>query len=104
MSVEALAEEWDLTLGEPYVPGAASEHVVRVELGGGTPAVLKIGHPHRESEQEADALERCPLDRLCAEFGLDRERARAWTVVQTTAWSRRSDYVPQHMETVACLS
>jgi streptomycin 6-kinase len=58
MSVEALAEEWDLTLGEPYVPGAASEHVVRVELAGGTPAVLKIGIPHRESEQEADALER----------------------------------------------
>src|SRR5438105_3425562 len=58
MSVEALAEEWNLRLGEPYVPGAASEHVVRVELADGTPAVLKIGHPHRESEQEADALER----------------------------------------------
>ncbi len=58
MSVDALAEEWDLTLGAPYVPGAASEHVVRVELADGTPAVLKIGIPHRESEQEADALER----------------------------------------------
>lgn len=58
MSVEELAEEWDLTLGEPYAPGAASECVVRVELADGTPAVLKIGIPHRESEQEADALER----------------------------------------------
>jgi streptomycin 6-kinase len=58
MLLEELAEEWELALGEPYVPGAASEHVVRVELADGTPAVLKIGIPHRESEQEADALER----------------------------------------------
>ena len=58
MSVEELAEEWELTLGEPYAVGGASEHVVRVELADGTPAVLKIGIPHRESEQEADALER----------------------------------------------
>jgi streptomycin 6-kinase len=58
MSVEALAEEWDLSFGEPYEPGAASDQVVRAELGDGTPAVLKIGRPHRESEQEADALER----------------------------------------------
>src|SRR5579862_6727698 len=58
MSVEALAEEWELTLGELYVPGGASEQVVRAELADGTPAVLKIGIPHRESEQEADALAR----------------------------------------------
>src|SRR4051795_12121822 len=58
MSLEELAEEWELTLGESYAPGGGSEHVVRVELADGTPAVLKIGIPHRESEQEADALER----------------------------------------------
>src|SRR5262249_33636167 len=58
MSLEEIAEEWDLTLGEPYELGAASEHVGRVELADGTPAVLKIGIPHRESEQEGDALER----------------------------------------------
>ena len=58
MSLREIAEEWDLTLGETYVTGAASETVVRVELADGTPAVLKIGIPHRESEQEADALER----------------------------------------------
>ena len=28
----------------------------------------------------------CRLDRLCAELDLDRERARGWTIVQTTAW------------------
>ena len=27
------------------------------------------------------------LDRLCVELGLDRERARAWTIAQTLAWS-----------------
>src|SRR5947209_11532633 len=58
MSVEDLAEEWELTLGEPYAPGAGSETVMRVTLADGTPAVLKIGIPHRESEREADALER----------------------------------------------
>ena len=56
--IEELAEEWAFTLGETYVTGAASETVVRVELADGTPAVLKISIPHRESEQEADALER----------------------------------------------
>ncbi len=35
-----------------------------------------------------DALYR--LDRLCAELGLDRERARGWTMVQTTAWGGES--------------
>ncbi len=58
MSVAELAEEWGITLGKPYTVGGASESVVRVELEDGTPAVLKIGLPHRESEQEAYALER----------------------------------------------
>ncbi len=58
MSPEEIGEEWGLTFGAPYLPGAASEHVVRVELADGAPAVLKIGIPHRESEHEADALER----------------------------------------------
>ena len=48
---------WDLRLGEAYAPGAAG-HAVRAELPDGTPAVLKLSMPHREAEQEADALER----------------------------------------------
>jgi streptomycin 6-kinase len=48
---------WELRAGEPYVPGAAG-HVIRVERADGTPAVLKVFWPHREAEQEADALER----------------------------------------------
>ena len=36
-------------------PGAAG-HALRVDLADGSPAVLKLIYPHRESEHEADAL------------------------------------------------
>lgn len=39
----------------------------------------ELGHSKR------DVLHR--LDRLCAELGLERERARGWTIVQTVAWA-----------------
>jgi streptomycin 6-kinase len=55
--VQEFAERWQLTIGEPYVGGAGG-YVVRADRADGTPAVLKIGFPHREGEQEADALER----------------------------------------------
>ena len=51
------AASWGLTLGEAYPPGAAGL-AVRAELPDGTSAVLKLSNPHRESLQEADALER----------------------------------------------
>ena len=54
---EELAGDWNLTLGEPYLPGFCG-HVVRAELEDGTPAVLKVYFPDRESLQEPDALER----------------------------------------------
>ena len=43
------------------------------------------------------------LDRLAAELGLDRERARCWTIAQTVAWSCGSDSVARHVETVRWL-
>ncbi|MGH3009154.1 MAG: aminoglycoside phosphotransferase family protein [Gaiellaceae bacterium] len=52
-----LAEEWELTLGEPYVAGTAG-YAVQADAANGAPAVLKLNWPHREAEQEADALER----------------------------------------------
>jgi streptomycin 6-kinase len=55
--VSDCCERWDLRAGEAYVPGAAG-HVLQVERADGTPAVLKLFWPHREAEQEADALER----------------------------------------------
>jgi streptomycin 6-kinase len=54
--VAACVDRWSLELGEPYVQGAAG-HTVRVELPDGSPAVLKLIYPHRESEHEAEALE-----------------------------------------------
>jgi streptomycin 6-kinase len=52
--VAECAEEWGLTLGEPYQLGAAG-YAVRADLPD-TPAVLKLINPHREAEHEADAL------------------------------------------------
>jgi len=44
------------------------------------------------------------LDRLTAELGLDRERARGWTVVQTLAWAFDGDTVmAPHVDTVRWL-
>ena len=51
-----VVERWELAVGEEYAPGVAGR-AFRAELSDGTPAVLKLQHPHRESEQEADALE-----------------------------------------------
>jgi streptomycin 6-kinase len=43
------------------------------------------------------------LDRLSSELGLDRERARGWTIGQTLAWSFDSSYHETHVETVRWL-
>src|SRR6185295_7676347 len=67
------AEEWGLRIGGPYLPGAAG-HVLRAELPDGTPAVLKLNWPHREAEQEADALERWDGDGAVRLYARDDER------------------------------
>jgi streptomycin 6-kinase len=53
--LDECAAEWGLRLGEPYDAGAAG-HAVRADLPDGTRAVLKLIYPHREAEQEAEAL------------------------------------------------
>jgi streptomycin 6-kinase len=65
---------WDLRAGVPYVPGAAG-YVVRIERADGTPAVLKVFWPHREAEQEADALERWDGDGAVRMLARDYERS-----------------------------
>jgi streptomycin 6-kinase len=56
--IAASREEWGLLeVGEQYAPGAGG-FVAPVLMADGTRAVLKLGTPHREAEQEADALER----------------------------------------------
>jgi streptomycin 6-kinase len=71
--VAECAEEWGLRLGEPYMPGVVG-HVVRAELPDGTPAVLKVFWPHREAEQEGDALERWDGDGAVRLLARDDER------------------------------
>jgi streptomycin 6-kinase len=54
-SLDACAEVWGLSLGEPYAY-AFTSIALRVTRTDGSPAVLKIQMPDRESEHEADAL------------------------------------------------
>jgi streptomycin 6-kinase len=51
---------------------------------------FELGHSRR------DVLHR--FDRLTSELGLDRDRARGWTVGQTIAWSVGSEYHATHVE------
>ena len=53
--LQAAVDRWSLTLGEPYEQGVAG-YTTRATLADGTPVVLQLVHPHRESEHEADAL------------------------------------------------
>ena len=56
---------------------------------------FELGHSKR------DVLHR--LDRLTSELGLDRDRARGWTIGQTIAWSVDSDHYARHIETARWL-
>ena len=56
---------------------------------------FELGHSKR------DAVYR--LDRLTDDLGLDRERARGWTIGQTMAWAFDSEYDATHLETVRWL-
>jgi streptomycin 6-kinase len=56
---------------------------------------FELGHSKR------DVLYR--FDRLTAELGLDRERARSWTIAQTVAWTSDSTFHGTHVETARWL-
>ena len=56
---------------------------------------FELGHSKR------DVLYR--FDRLTAELGLDRDRARGWTIAQTVAWTFDSTYHATHVETARWL-
>jgi streptomycin 6-kinase len=56
---------------------------------------FELGHSRR------DVFHR--LDRLTGELGLDRERARLWTIGQTVAWCVGSSYPATQLETVRWL-
>jgi streptomycin 6-kinase len=64
-------------------------------------AVAPIVRDAELGEGKRDVLYR--LDRLTAELGLDRERARLWTIGQTVAWGLDTSYTPKHVQTVEWL-
>src|SRR3954466_10564587 len=70
---EEVARDWELQLGEQYVPGLCG-HVVRATTADGAPAVLKVSFPDHESLQEADALERWDGDGAIRLLARDDER------------------------------
>jgi streptomycin 6-kinase len=56
---------------------------------------FELGHSKR------DVLYR--FDRLTGELGLDRDRARGWTIAQTAAWTSDSTFHVRHVETARWL-
>jgi streptomycin 6-kinase len=54
--VEQIASEWELELGQPYLPGGQCAWVAPAGNPAGEKLVLKIGWRHPEAEHEADAL------------------------------------------------
>jgi streptomycin 6-kinase len=66
--VEQCAAQWDLALEAPYSGGFVSHVVPAGDV------VLKIQWPHRESEQEADALEHWQGDGTVRLLARDDER------------------------------
>jgi streptomycin 6-kinase len=94
---EELVARWHLTLGEPYPRGAAGV-AYRAEREDGTPAVLKLIDPHRETEHEADALERWNGDgavrlfeRTADGLGILLERAEPGTPLSRLAPEQAMD-------------
>jgi streptomycin 6-kinase len=94
---EELAARWQLTLGEQF-PAGAGGRVYRVARADGTPAVLKLWHPHREALQEGDALERIDgdgairvLERDDAEHALLLELCDPGTPLSTLGTERAMD-------------
>ena len=71
--VEECAERWELRVGDPFSGGNAAL-VVPVERRDGSPAVLKVNFPERETECEGDALGHWRGEGAVRLLAQDRER------------------------------
>jgi streptomycin 6-kinase len=71
--VEACREEWSLELGPPF-PDSQVGYVAPATRADGTPAVLKVSFPDRETVREGDALELIAGDAAVLLLAADRER------------------------------
>ena len=50
--VAELAEQWQLDLAPPFVPGGVTAYVASARRADGSAAVLKVVIPHREGRDE----------------------------------------------------
>ena len=64
-------------------------------------AVAPLVRGYELGHSKAATLRR--FDRLTGELGLDRERARGWTIAQRVAWAFESDWHDRHVDTVRWL-
>jgi streptomycin 6-kinase len=55
-AVAEIASEWELELGDPYLPGGQCAWVAPARSPSGDELVLKVGWRHREAEHEAEGL------------------------------------------------
>jgi hypothetical protein len=55
-AVAQIASDWELELGEPFLPGGVCAWVARARNAAGDELVLKVGWRHHEAEHEADGL------------------------------------------------
>jgi streptomycin 6-kinase len=62
-------------------------------------AVAPIVRSFELGDRRRDVTHR--LDRVSSELGLDRERARWWTIGQPLAWAFGSSYLPRHIQPCA---
>ncbi len=54
--VARIAADWQLELGDPFLPGGETAWVAPARDAAGTDLALKVGWPHPEALHEADAL------------------------------------------------
>jgi streptomycin 6-kinase len=69
-----IASQWELELGDPYLPGGQCAWVAPARNPAGDELVLKVGWRHREAEHEAEGLRHWDGDgavRCLATRGLD---------------------------------
>lgn len=55
-TIADLAQEWELSLGDPFEDEASCSWVAPCIRADGSPAVFKIGWPHMEAEDEIEGL------------------------------------------------
>src|SRR5262249_28000092 len=72
--IEEISAQWELKLGEPYLPGGQCAWVAPAIGSAGERLALKVGWRHREAEHEADALRVYDGDGAIRCFAESRDR------------------------------